>query len=74
MTKEQRELVKLYMTEEVVRFLAENQNRFEQEIFAKYGFDPRETTTENDNKEKQDARDNAPTGTDQTDSAGKEEQ
>jgi hypothetical protein len=75
MTQEQKTLVKLYMTEQILKFITENQDRFEQEIFAKYGFSPsEETTTENDNEEKHDARDNAPRNTDETAaSAGEEE-
>jgi hypothetical protein len=61
MTKEQKEIAKLYMTEQILKFITENQDRFEQEIFAKYGFTlSEETTTETDNKEEQHANNNAP--------------
>ena len=73
MTKEQKELARLYITEQILKFITENQDRFEQEIEVKYGFNPREAT-ETDNKDKHDARDNAPRNTDETAaSAGEEE-
>lgn len=60
MTKEQKELTRTYILVEAAKYIYDNKKRFSEEIQAKYGFSPEEAmTTENDNKDKQDARDDA---------------
>ena len=61
MTQEQKTLAREYLMKEVVKFLAENQDRISEEFKAKYGFEmtTQEKTTENN---KEDSDDNGNTG------------
>lgn len=51
LTKEQKELVRLYVMAEITKFCAENQTRFATEIEAKYGFKPEDTTEEDHDRD-----------------------